>query len=72
MEKVKHKDQNNCQVVCGGSALLYLWLSTSCPRPQRAWMVKPLALAEMPKVYHRVRQGFQGIVQFTDALETDQ
>jgi len=42
------------------------------PRPQRAWMVKPLALAEMPKVYHRVRQGFQGIVQFTDALETDQ
>ena len=35
-------------------------------------IVRTLALTEMPEIDHRVRQGFQGIVQPTDALETDQ
>jgi hypothetical protein len=31
-------------------------------------MVQPLAFAEMPEIDHRVRQGFQGVVQFADPL----
>jgi len=32
-------------------------------------MTAGLALAEMPQIYHRVSQGFQGIVQTADPLE---
>jgi hypothetical protein len=35
-------------------------------------MEKPLALAEMPEIDHRVRQGFQGVVQLAEPLETHQ
>ena len=35
-------------------------------------LVRPLALTEMPEIDHRISQDFQGIVQPTDALETDQ
>ena len=35
-------------------------------------MRKELALTEMSEIDHRVRQGFQGIVQFTDALRAEQ
>ncbi len=31
-------------------------------RPQREWMEKPLAFAEMPEIDHRVCQSFQGVV----------
>ena len=35
-------------------------------------MRKALALAEMPEIDHRVRQGFQGIMQLADPLEAHQ
>ena len=41
------------------------------PRPQREWMRKGAALAEMPEIDHRISQAFQSIMQLTDALETD-
>ncbi len=35
-------------------------------------IIRPSTLAEMPQIDHRVRQGFQGIVQLADPLETHQ
>lgn len=45
-------------------------LRSHTPRPPGEWMRKALALAEMPEIDHRVCQGFQGIVQPADPLET--
>ena len=35
-------------------------------------MTRPLALAEMPQINHRICQAFQGVVQLTDPLEAQQ
>ena len=47
-------------------------LGLSSSRPQKEWMTKALALAEMPQIDHRVSQGFQGIMQLADPLEAQQ
>lgn len=41
-------------------------------RPQRMRIARPLTLTEMPEIDHRVRQGFQGVVQFANPLEAHQ
>ncbi len=36
------------------------------------WMMRALALTEMPQIDHRISQAFQGIMQRTEPLEAQQ
>jgi hypothetical protein len=41
-------------------------------RPQRMRIARTSTLTEMPEIDHRVRQSFQGVVQFANPLEAHQ